>query len=159
MEKTSATKKRVQSYISVKRQHEHKPKEAEKYIEAIGRRKTSVARVRVFTGEENKKGYSIRVNGKSFDEYFAREKQRQMVCSPFSIAGISYKTSVMARGGGVNAQAESIRLGIARLLGELHPEHKERFRALSFLKRDPRMVERKKFGSRKARRPQQWRKR
>ncbi len=131
----------------------------EKYIEAIGRRKTAIARVRVYTSEPKKGSYHIEINGVSFEKYFPSAKHRISVCAPFSSIEVSYNTTVLAKGGGVGAQAEAVRLGISRALVEMSPEYRSKFKSLGYLRRDPRMVERKKYGSRKARRPQQWRKR
>ncbi len=130
-----------------------------KYIEAVGRRKTSVARVRVYPGNAKKGSYHIEVNGVSFDKYLPLSRHRATVCDPFKALDISFETTVAASGGGMSSQAEAIRHGIARAIVKHNPEYRSKIKALGYLRRDPRMVERKKFGSRKARRPQQWRKR
>jgi len=132
----------------------------ERYFEAIGRRKTAVARVRIFSDKHSEKTFHILINGKDFKEYFPLEKQRLIVLDPLkalSIAGINI--AVRVSGGGLSAQAEAVRLGISRALIIEKAEWRPKLKILGFLKRDPRMVESKKFGSRKARRPQQWRKR
>ena len=130
-----------------------------KYWEAVGRRKTAVARVRVFQSHE--KGIDgIVVNERPIQKYFPLEKQRVLASAPFQTLSIpSYSVSVHVSGGGLEAQAEAIRLGISRALVLADASDRPRLKALGFLKRDPRMVERKKPGLRKARRPQQWRKR
>lgn len=135
------------------------PKPKSEYIEAVGRRKTSIARVRVYIGEAKKGSYNIEVNGISFEKYFPISRQRVVVCAPFATFDLSFRTTVVVSGGGMNSQSEAVRLGIARVLVKHAPEYRSKLKALGYLKRDPRMVERKKFGSRKARRPQQWRKR
>jgi len=132
----------------------------ERYVETIGRRKTSVVRVRLFPTKEKYGGkYDITINDVPFIKYFSLEKQRKMIVSPFVATQQMYRVVVHAKGGGVSSQADAIRLGIARAILSMHPETRGRLKGLGYLKRDPRMVERKKFGSRKARRPQQWRKR
>ncbi len=128
-----------------------------RYFEAVGRRKTAVARVRVHAG---KTGSSVVINDKDFTKYFPVEKHRRTVLAPFETLSIKdYDVSAKALGGGVGTQAEAIRLGISRALVLINPIWRGRLKTLGFLKRDPRMVERKKPGMRKARRPQQWRKR
>jgi len=139
-----------------------KTKEAsgERYVEAVGRRKTAVARVRIFPFGKKEGKNSILVNDKNLEEYFPVKKDQSVIISPFeqlTLSGI--KTTVMVRGGGLAAQAEAIRLGISRALISFDGETRPRLKALGYLRRDPRMVERKKPGLRKARRPQQWRKR
>lgn len=130
----------------------------DKYIEAIGRRKSSIARVRLYPGRKEKK-VEVIVNEKSFRSYFLLEKHQRIVISPLSTFEENIYATVVVKGGGVNAQAEAIRLGIARALVAITPSYRSKLKSLDYLKRDPRMVERKKFGNRKARRPQQWRKR
>jgi len=150
-------KKPVKSETS-KESKSGKKLEKEKYLEAVGRRKTAVARVRIFS----KKGEEIEiiVNDKKLEEYFNFEEFQKIVKSPFAELSLkNYKVVAKVKGGGVRAQAEAIRLGISRALVSLNPLWRPPLKTLGFLKRDPRMVERKKYGKRKARRPQQWRKR
>ena len=146
---------------AVKKSHAAPVKEkAERYFEAIGRRKTAVARVRVYKGSSvSGKKADVIVNEKPVQEYFAIRREVGAVSAPFEAVSEHYKTSVKVEGGGSHSQAEAIRLGVSRALVLIKPEWRSRLKALGFLKRDPRMVERKKYGSRKARRPQQWRKR
>ena len=138
------------------------PKKAtikEKYTEAVGRRKTATARVRL-TPKKSAKEVEVTVNGKEIGKYFPVKKSQDTVHAPFKALDLKeYVGNVIVSGGGVNAQAEAIRLGFSRALVALNPSWRSALKTLGFLKRDPRMVERKKFGSRKARRPQQWRKR
>ncbi len=132
-----------------------------KYTEAVGRRKTAVARVRVFSSK-NAKGEKIEVtvNEKDLDKYFPLKKNQNTVKSPFKTLSLNeYSGAAKVEGGGVSAQAEAIRLGFARALVAINPLWRPSLKSLGYLKRDPRMVERKKYGLRKARRPQQWRKR
>ncbi len=128
-----------------------------RYFEAVGRRKTAVARVRLHTGG---KGGHVEVNEKDFAKYFPVVKHQRVVTAPFETLSITdYDVTAKTFGGGVGGQAEAIRLGISRALVLVNPIWRGRLKTLGFLKRDPRMVERKKPGMRKARRPQQWRKR
>lgn len=135
--------------------------EKEKYIESIGRRKTAIARVRIFPGKKSANA-EISINEKKLNVYFPSKKYQDVVLAPFNQVFSSNQkihTTVNVKGGGVNAQAEAVRLGISRGLLTVDNEFRSKLKPLGFLKRDPRMVERKKFGLRKARRPQQWRKR
>ncbi len=132
-----------------------------RYVEAIGRRKTAVAQVRLYdgkTGAEVPAG--VHVNGQMLTRYFPLPKHRQVVLAPFAVLSLKdYRVTVKVGGGGTGAQAEAVRLGIARALVASDPSLRPRLKAHGYLTRDPRMVERKKPGLRKARRPQQWRKR
>ncbi|MFH1162197.1 MAG: 30S ribosomal protein S9 [Candidatus Jorgensenbacteria bacterium] len=131
----------------------------ERYVEAVGRRKTAVARVRLFpAGRE--KGVHITVNERELSRYFPLRKLQEVARAPFGAVALEdARVSAKVAGGGVSAQAEAVRLGLARALISVNPEFRSRLKALGYLKRDPRMVERKHPGLRKARRPQQWRKR
>jgi small subunit ribosomal protein S9 len=133
----------------------------EKYIEAVGRRKTAVARVRLFSGRKAaSKTPELIVNNKPFTQYFPLTKFQKKVLSPLDELSLKeYQATAIVGGSGLNAQAEAIRLGLSRALVALNPIWRSKLKSLGFLKRDPRKVERKKYGSRKARRPQQWRKR
>ena len=131
-----------------------------KYKEAIGRRKTAIARVRFYTGEKKEtKSFDIEVNGKKFTEFFPLPRQQKNVLAAFVATGENYPVTVQVKGGGIMAQAEAVRLGASRILVSMNEDYRGKLKQLGYLTRDPRMVERKKFGSRKARRPQQWRKR
>jgi len=127
-----------------------------RYSEGIGRRKTAIARVRLVGGRG-----AITVNGKDYKEYFRSSRLEEVVCAPFEKLKLEDKFDVSAHvsGGGVKAQAEAVRHGLARALVMINPELKKRLRKLGFLTRDPRMVERKKYGLKKARRAPQWQKR
>lgn len=129
----------------------------QKYIEAIGRRKTASARVRITPAKER----SITVNGKSLSDYFRSYALEQNILSVFSTdaADDAYSITVLVKGSGISAQAEAVRHGIARALVKESEERRSVLKKAGFLKRDPRSVERKKFGLRKARRAPQWSKR
>lgn len=129
----------------------------EKYIEKVGRRKTSTARVRIF---ESSKPTFI-VNGVDSKEYFKTEDQRRLVQDPIVKGKPSAKWSVEARvlGGGIHSQAEAVRHGLSRALVASEEELHIKIKKLGFLKRDPRAKERRKFGLKKARKAPQWSKR
>ncbi len=128
------------------------------YIEGIGRRKTATARVRITPAKET----TVVVNEKSLHDYFQNETFEATVMSVLNTkdAGIeNYTVTVKVSGSGLSAQSEAIRLGIARALVKEKAPRRSVFKPLGFLKRDPRSVERKKFGLLKARRRPQWSKR
>lgn len=128
-----------------------------KYFETIGRRKTSQARIRLFT-QGNKE---IEVNEKSFDAYFVTSDLQKIVQSPLEVIKSldKFRISVKVKGGGIHSQAEAVRHGISRALCLLNPYFKKKLKKEGFLTRDPRMRERKKFGLKRARRAPQWSKR
>jgi len=125
-------------------------------INALGRRKTSVARITLTQG----KGKII-INNRSVEDYFPSEILRIIIKQPLSVVEGITKFDVKANvdGGGIKGQAEAIRLGIARALCEVDAEFRPPLKKEGFLTRDPRMVERKKYGRRKARRRFQFSKR
>ncbi|MSU60332.1 MAG: 30S ribosomal protein S9 [Candidatus Staskawiczbacteria bacterium] len=129
----------------------------DRYFEAIGRRKTAVARVRLFTRGEKQ----FLVNGKPYQEYFTLEHDRQTVTSSMRKMKCldKFKVTVVVTGGGRNAQAEAVRHGTARVLVDFNANFKKRLRKVGYLTRDPRMRERKKFGLKRARKSPQWAKR
>lgn len=129
----------------------------DKYFEATGRRKTAVARVRLFTRGDKE----FLVNGKSYKEYFkTAETQEAAIASLIKMKCLDkFRVTVIVKGGGVNAQAEAVRHGTARALVDFNNNFKKRLRKVGFLTRDPRMRERKKFGLKRARKAPQWAKR
>jgi len=130
----------------------------DKYIEGIGRRKTATCRVRLTPAKET----TVVVNGKKLEDYFKHQAQIDTVMSVLGTeeAGIeNYEVTVKISGSGLSAQADAIKLGIARALVKEKQERRSILKPLGFLKRDPRSVERKKFGLLKARRRPQWSKR
>ncbi|HUV81083.1 MAG TPA: 30S ribosomal protein S9 [Patescibacteria group bacterium] len=129
----------------------------EKYFESIGRRKTAAARVRLFS----QKGHVFSVNEKPLDKYFPTRELQQSVAAPLDLTGCleQFKVSARVKGGGMVSQAEAIRHGIARALVLFDPEFRKKLKKAGFLKRDPRMRERKKFGLKRARKAPQWKKR
>ncbi len=126
-----------------------------RYTEAVGRRKTATARVRI----SEAKNASMTVNGKLAGEYFPLDVMVQMAFSPLKLMGATYAVSAHVNGGGHKAQAEAIRLGLSRAMIEVVPEQRKDLKVRGFLKRDPRAKERKKFGLKAARRAPQWSKR
>ena len=125
-------------------------------VNTIGRRKTSIARVYVKPGKGD-----IKINDRELKEYFLSEIHQTLVKQALAALKLeaSYDVTVNVEGGGITGQAEAVRLGIARALVEISPEHKPTLRKEGFMTRDSRMVERKKPGRRKARRRFQFSKR
>ena len=121
-----------------------------------GRRKSSIARVRLVEG----KG-AITINGKNIDEYLGTETLKVIVRQPLTATNTTDKYDVICKvqGGGFTGQAGAIRLGIARALLEANAEYRPTLKAAGFLTRDPRMKERKKYGLKKARKSPQFSKR
>lgn len=129
----------------------------EKFYEAVGRRKTATARVRIWPNSKNKE---VMVNDKNFSDYFKEKNLQETMIKPFEKSGSALlKTSVKVFGGGLRAQAHAIRHGLSRALVLSHPESKSTLKTLGFLTRDSRMKERKKPGLKGARRAPQWSKR
>ena len=127
------------------------------YIFGLGRRKTSIARVRLYkTGSGN-----MTVNGKALAVYFPVQELTNMVESVLTVVGLQGAVDIVAsaQGGGIHGQAESVRLGLARALIILNPTYRKTLKKMGCLTRDPRAKERKKFGLKKARRAPQWSKR
>ena len=129
---------------------------AKPYFYGTGRRKKSVASVRVYPGTG-----SIIVNGKTLDEYFGLETMKLIINQPLEVTGNTGKFDVVAKvvGGGLSGQAGAIRHGISRALVLADEGNKAALKAAGFLTRDPRMKERKKYGLKAARRASQFSKR
>ncbi|ETN94421.1 small subunit ribosomal protein S9 [Zhouia amylolytica] len=125
-------------------------------IHKIGRRKTAVARVYVSSGNGN-----VTINKKELNDYFPTATLQYKVLQPFNLTETvdTYDVKVNVYGGGVNGQAEAIRLAISRALCEVDAENRSALKPEGLLTRDPRMVERKKFGQKKARKKFQFSKR
>ncbi|HWP82803.1 MAG TPA: 30S ribosomal protein S9 [Bacteroidota bacterium] len=122
----------------------------------VGRRKTAVARVKLIEGSGK-----VLINGKPLDEFFRVETLRQEVLKPFEVTQTAgrYDAHVRVEGGGTTGQAGAIKLGIARSLVNIDEEFRVMLRNHGLLTRDPRMVERKKYGQKKARKRFQFSKR
>lgn len=158
--KTTASTKTAKTAANLKKTKKIGPKTEEKshYFEGIGRRKTAVARVRI---EEAKSPEPIMVNNKTLEEYFSLERLKEAARAPLSKLKLEgrFRVSVRVKGSGIKAQAEAIRHGLARAIAAWDENFKKKLRRFGFLTRDPRMVERKKYGLKKARRAPQWAKR
>ena len=130
-----------------------------RYFEAVGRRKTSVARVRLFA--EKVSSPDILVNNKPHTIYFPTAPLKKIAEEALKAAHIegAYRISAKLHGGGIHSQAEALRHGISRAILKINPEERKSLKQLGFLKRDPRMKERRKFGLKKARKAPQWAKR
>tara|TARA_B100001559_G_scaffold74278_1_gene61131 strand:+ start:4671 stop:5057 length:387 start_codon:yes stop_codon:yes gene_type:complete len=125
-------------------------------IHTIGRRKTSVARVFISKGKGN-----VTVNKKKYTDYFTTATLQYKIIQPFSLTELkdSFDLKVTVKGGGITGQAEAIRLAISRALCKIDAENRLLLKPEGLLTRDPRMVERKKFGQKKARKKFQFSKR
>jgi len=128
-----------------------------KYIETVGRRKTSIARARITPSTKS----SFIINDKSIEDYFKVAEQRYIVTAAITESKLDQKftITVMVKGGGVNSQAEAIRHAIARALITYDLTLRGDLKKAGYLKRDPRAKERRKFGLKKARKAPQWSKR
>jgi len=126
------------------------------YIQAIGRRKTSIARVYLAQGTGE-----IKINNRSFNDYFPLEIKRIVLQEPLKVTASEgqFDIKVNVKGGGVNGQCEAIRLGITRALIKFNAELKPLLKEKDLTTRNPKMVERKKFGKKKARKSFQFSKR
>jgi len=125
-------------------------------INAVGRRKASVARIYLTSGEGN-----VTINGRPYTEYFPQVHIQQNVMAPFRAVdlGNEYDVKVNVQGGGFKGQAEAVRMAISKALVEINAEYRKPLKDLKYLKRDSRVVERKKYGKPKARKSFQFSKR
>lgn len=133
-----------------------KAKKSDRYFEGVGRRKTAVARVRMYT-----KPGDIVVNEKPYHAYFPTLDVQHIVedaLQKMKLLG-RFRVSVRVKGGGPHSQAEAVRHGLARALIIFNADFRKRLKRAGFLRRDPRAKERKKFGLKRARRAPQWQKR
>ena len=130
--------------------------ETKPYFYGTGRRKSSVARVRVYNGTGK-----ITINDRDIDEYFGLETLKLIVRSPLAVAGVEDKFDIVVRvvGGGMSGQAGAIRHGLSRALLQYDENLRPALKKAGFLTRDPRMKERKKYGLKAARRAPQFSKR
>ncbi|MEK7390873.1 MAG: 30S ribosomal protein S9 [Patescibacteria group bacterium] len=131
--------------------------DSDRYVEAVGRRKTAIARVRLFETTKT----SFLVNDQNLATYFPTEQLQVTVKEPFTKVKLSAKFKVLAHinGGGISAQAEALRHGISRAIILYDQTLRKEIKHFGFLKRDPRAKERRKFGLKKARKSPQWSKR
>lgn len=165
-EKKETEKKKKEKKVTKEKKPKKLPKvefkekpvpKVERYFEAIGRRKTSIARVRLFTRGEK----LFLVNEKPYDVYFPILELQQIAQAALEKMKCldRFRILVKVRGGGFHSQAEAVRHGTARVLVLFNPDFRKRLKRAGFLTRDPRMRERKKFGLKRARRAPQWQKR
>lgn len=132
-------------------------KSTKEYIRAVGRRKTATAIVKLVKSSKN----TYTVNGKDLIDYFKTIELRKIVTGAFEEANPvdKFDVTITTKGGGIHAQAEAVRHGISRALVVYDEEFRSPLKKAKMLKRDPRQVERKKFGLKKARKSPQWSKR
>ena len=133
-------------------------KTSEKYIETVGRRKTSVARVRI-TPQKNNAKTTFLTNEKELEVYFPVKEMQVISKQPLTSVPDKFKITAHILGGGIHSQSEALRHGIARALTEYNSELRKTLKKAGYLKRDPRAKERRKFGLKKARKAPQWSKR
>ena len=170
-EKRTTEEKSKEKIITKGKEKEKKPKlsakettlislkeeKAERYWEAVGRRKKSVARVRLFTKGDRE----FLINNKPFQDYFPTLELQQIASAALEKMNVLEKLriSIKVKGGGCHSQAEAVRHAIARALVKFNQNFRRRLKKAGYLTRDPRMRERKKFGLKRARRAPQWSKR
>jgi len=132
-----------------------KTKDTGHYIETVGRRKTSVARVRITPSLKT----TFLINEKELEKYFPTKEMVIIVRQPLEAVTDKFKVTSHIKGGGIHSQSEALRHGIARALTEYNGELRKTLKKAGYLKRDPRAKERRKFGLKKARKAPQWSKR
>ncbi|MEO8637598.1 MAG: 30S ribosomal protein S9 [Candidatus Taylorbacteria bacterium] len=142
----------------IKKTEEEAQVKKSRYLEAVGRRKTSMARVRMTVGVPQS---SYLINGKDMATYFPTPELQRIILDPLNKTKINskFEITVQTKGGGIHSQAEAVRHGIARSLLLFDIELRKKLKKAGYLKRDPRMKERRKFGLKKARKAPQWSKR
>ncbi len=156
VKKEAAVKEIVEKAVTESEVRQPKFLKPDRYFEAVGRRKTAVARVRLYT-----KPGDFLVNEKLYSVYFPTVELQKIVedsLQKMKLLG-RFRVSIKALGGGLHAQAEAVRHGLARCLIKFNPDFRKRLKRAGFLRRDPRMKERKKFGLKGARKAPQWAKR
>lgn len=153
--KDTTTKDTVEEKVAVTKTAVKKA--ALRYIEAVGRRKTSTARVRITEASKE----SVVINDKDVSSYFPTLELQKIVAEAVEKSKVvgKFAVSVKVIGGGIHSQAEALRHGLSRAIVMFDEETRKRLKKLGFLKRDPRMKERRKFGLKKARKAPQWSKR
>lgn len=152
--------------LAVSETQQEEDKKNEKYYESVGRRKSSIARVRLFTrkstdvvSDETKA--IVFVNNKPYIDYFKTSNLQSIVESPLKkIKSLNrFKATVMVSGGGISGQADAIKFGLSRALIMFDPNFAKKLRRAGYLTRDARVKERRKYGLKKARKSPQWSKR
>jgi small subunit ribosomal protein S9 len=157
MAKRKVSRKKKETSVLNNLVQEGEESTSDRYFEAVGRRKTAVCRLRLFTRGEKE----IIINEKSYKDYFPDFELQQIVISPLEKMNCQGRFRILAKvkGGGFHSQAEAVRHALARALVLFNPNFRKRLKSAGFLTRDPRMRERKKFGLKRARRAPQWQKR
>lgn len=160
--KSTAPKKAVSKAVAEpEKEHKEPAKVAkeERYLYAVGRRKTAVAQVRLYPNV--KEGEVVMINKRPIREYFGTVALETVALSPLKVTGLetAFRVTVVVRGGGLHGQTSAVKLGIARCLIKHDPLLRAVLKAQGMLTRDSRAVERKKPGLKKARRAPQWAKR
>jgi len=154
-------KKPVKKTVAKKKVAAKKPKK--KYFEAVGRRKTAVARVRLFASSplQSVAEGNLIINDKPYKDFLLASELQQVVEAPLRrLKSLNrFGVTVRVKGGGIRGQAEAIRHGLSRTLILFDPNFRKKLKKVGYLTRDPRKKERKKYGLKKARRAPQWRKR
>ena len=163
MPESTKSKKTKKEDKASKEEKVAKDSVSKNYFEGVGRRKRAIARARVFTCNPNQsiEVGNLLINGKNYKEYFPTLTLQRTVEDPFAKlkSANRFTGTVKVNGGGINAQAEAVRHGISRALVLFDINFRKKLKKSGFLRRDPREVERKKFGLKKARRAPQWSKR
>jgi small subunit ribosomal protein S9 len=126
-----------------------------RYVETVGRRKTSVARARLSPATK----LSVSVNGRAFENYFPVAELRQRILDVLGTEPAPQSITIVVKGGGVSSQANAVRHAVARALASEGDAARKVMKEAGYLKRDPRAKERRKFGLKKARKAPQWSKR
>ncbi len=159
VKKVSAVKpvKKTVKAVKIEKPEIIEGKMAGEYLEAVGRRKTSIARVRIYAKGEKK----VMVNGKTLAQYFPASMMQKKIMDPLEKMNVldKFGITILVKGGGLNSQSEAIRHGISRTLVKFNADFRKRLKRAGFLTRDSRERERKKFGLKRARRAPQWSKR
>jgi len=160
--KKASVKKITTKKTSVKKTVEKKENDPKFYYEAIGRRKQSTARIRLFTCRpfEDEKG-KILVNDKPYTDFFTTLELQQIVASALKkMKSLNrFEATIKVKGGGIRGQADAIRHGLARALVKFNADFSKKLKRAGYLRRDPRKKERKKPGLKKSRKAPQWKKR
>lgn len=152
----AAQESATEADVDIVKMIEEKGAKPGRYYEAVGRRKTATARVRLFT-----RSGGITVNTKDYKLYFPHADLQRLVDGPLRKMKIAerFMVSAITNGGGIHGQAEAVRHGIARALVAFNADFQKRLKRSGYLKRDPRQKERRKYGLKKARKAPRWSKR
>lgn len=163
---TPKTKTQPEVIVTKAAENSDEGKDHEKYYEAVGRRKSAIARVRIFTKKATDEASGedhalITVNNQDYTKYFAEKEWQELVEAPLKKLKSTnrFKATVRVSGGGITGQAEAVRHGLARALVLFDVNFAKKLKKSGYLTRDPREKERRKYGHKKARKSPQWAKR